>query len=654
MSMDASRPLIPRRDLFSDPDRTMVRLSPDGRHIAWLAPLDGVRNVWMAPADAPQDARPLTRLSGRGVSGWIAWAYDSAHLICSIDADGDENWVLWSIDTATGGRLALSPSGATAEYTAASPRHPHHIVVHHNGRDPQWYDAYRVDVRTGEARLLVRGDGLGAIHSDLDLTPRSALAPTPDGGRNLLVRDGDGWRTVAHLDVEDALYFQILGFAADGRFCYALDTRGRDTAALVTLDAGTGTTTAVLAADADADLVEALLDPVGGAPLAWWSDPGRRRYGFLDPAVEADHRWVEERLDGALDVTLDVTSVSTDLTRWLVFATRDDGKGAYWLFDRNDRSLRLLFPQRAALQGHRLTAMRVERIAARDGLEMVAYLALPAGTAQRADGRPAAPLPLVLHVHGGPSDRNVWGFHPEMQWLADRGYAVLAVNYRGSTGFGKAFVRKHFGQWGAAMHDDLIDAVGWAIREGIADPARVAIMGASYGGYAALTGLTLTPEVFACAVDQVGPSNLVTLLETIPPYWESFRSMLVAHVGGDPATEEGRAFLWSRSPLSRVDAIRRPLLIAQGANDARVKRAESDRIFTAMRERGLPATYLLFPDEGHWLSRPENRLAFYAVAEQFLARHLGGRAEPIGDAFAGSSVEVVEGSEAPGMEQGHG
>ena len=282
-------------------------------------------------------------------------------------------------------------------------------------------------------------------------------------------------------------------------------------------------------------------------------------------------------------------------------------------------------------------------IKARDGLNLVSYLSLPPGTAGHDSIHPREPLPLVLDVHGGPWARDSWGFQPEHQLWANRGYAVLSVNYRGSTGFGKDFVNAGNRQWAGKMHDDLVDAVRWAIAEKIADPQRVAISGGSYGGYATLVGLTFTPQLFACGVDIVGPSNILTLLKTIPPYWKPAIQMFKIRVG-DYSSEPGRKFLEERSPLSYVDRIERPLLIGQGANDPRVKQAESDQIVKAMQSKHIPVTYVLFPDEGHGFVRPANRLAFYAVTEAFLAKHLGGRYQPIGTAFQGSTITVPVGT----------
>jgi dipeptidyl aminopeptidase/acylaminoacyl peptidase len=327
----------------------------------------------------------------------------------------------------------------------------------------------------------------------------------------------------------------------------------------------------------------------------------------------------------------------------------DDGPVRYYRYDRDANHAEYLFANRSDLDGLPLAPMHPVEITSRDGLTLVSYLTLPPGSDPDGDGRPTEAVPMVLNVHGGPWGRDDWGYDSIHQWLANRGYAVLSVNFRGSTGFGKEFVNAGNRQWGAAMHDDLIDAVNWAVAEKITESDRVGILGGSYGGYATLVGLTMTPEVFACGVDIVGPSNIITLLSTIPPYWAPAMQMFRDRVG-DPATEEGRKLLTERSPLTHVAAIRRPLLIGQGANDPRVKQAESDQIVQAMQEKGIPVTYVLFADEGHGFARPENSLAFFAVADLFLAEHLGGRSEPIGGDFQGSSVTVPHGAESvPGL-----
>ncbi|MFW6412580.1 MAG: alpha/beta hydrolase family protein [Oceanicaulis sp.] len=342
------------------------------------------------------------------------------------------------------------------------------------------------------------------------------------------------------------------------------------------------------------------------------------------------------------DVAL--TSRSDDDRTWVLMEYASDAVSTYWLWDRDADTFERLFASRPELEGAPLAKMHPVIIPARDGLDLVSYLTLPVGTDADGDARPDAPVPMVLWVHGGPWARDGYGNDSYAQWFANRGYAVLQVNFRGSTGFGKDFVNAGDLEWGEAMHDDLIDAVNWAVSEGVTAEDSVAIGGGSYGGYATLAGLTFTPETFACGVDIVGPSNLVTLLEAIPPYWESFRRVLEMRVG-DPNTEEGMALLRERSPLNSVDNIQRPLLIGQGANDPRVAQAESDQIVEAMTARDIPVTYVLFPDEGHGFARPENRLAFNAVAEGFLGECLGGRVEPIGDAFQGSSLSVPAGED---------
>jgi dipeptidyl aminopeptidase/acylaminoacyl peptidase len=338
-----------------------------------------------------------------------------------------------------------------------------------------------------------------------------------------------------------------------------------------------------------------------------------------------------------------------DDTKWTVAYVLDNGPVKYYLYERPARKARFLFTNRPELETLKLAHMHPVVIKSRDGLNLVSYLSLPLGSDPNNYGRPASPLPLVLNVHGGPWARDSWGYDPYHQWLTNRGYAVLSVNFRGSTGFGKDFINAGDHEWAGKTQDDLVDAVQWAISERIADPQKVAIMGGSYGGYATLVGLTFTPDLFACGVDIVGPSSLLTLLESIPPYWKPILDMFAARVG-DPRTEEGRKFLQERSPLPRVDQIRRPLLIGQGANDPRVKQAESDRIVAAMQEKKIPVTYVLFSDEGHGFARPENNMAFNAVTEAFLATQLGGRFEPIGKDFEGSTIQVPAGADqVPGV-----
>ncbi|MCK4754991.1 MAG: S9 family peptidase, partial [Calditrichia bacterium] len=314
------------------------------------------------------------------------------------------------------------------------------------------------------------------------------------------------------------------------------------------------------------------------------------------------------------------------------------------LYDRSEKKASFMFTNRKKLENAKLSKMHPVVIKSRDGMNLVSYLTLPFWTDTDIDARPDKPLPMVLFVHGGPWARNSWGYHTYHQWLSNRGYAVLSVNYRSSTGFGKDFINAGNLEWAAKMHDDLIDAVNWTIDQGIADKEKIAIMGGSYGGYATLVGLTFTPDIFACGVDIVGPSNLRTLLETIPPYWAPMITMFTTRVG-DHRTEEGKKFLESRSPLNFVDKISKPLLIGQGANDPRVKQSEADQIVKAMQEKNIPVIYVLYSDEGHGFARPENRLSFNAVTDIFLATHLGGRSEPIGDDFENSSISVPNGKE---------
>jgi len=644
----AGVPLIPRRLLFGNPDRSGVQVSPDGKQISFLAPLDGVMNVWVAPLEDPDAARPVTHDKERGIRIYF-WAYTNEHIIYLQDQKGDENWHVYAVHLASGELRDLTPlENVNARIENVTHRKPGELLVALNDRDPQLHDMYRVDLATGERTLVEKNEqGFANYLVDDELRVRFAMRFTPDGGLEILSRQEDGtWQPFENIPAEDSLTTSPAGFDKTGNVLYLIDSRGRNTGALFALDLTTGEKR-LLAENERADLGDVLFHPTEYTVQAVSFTYDRKQWQVLDPDIEADLTV----LRGVTDGELEIISRSLDDRVWIAAYLMDDGPVRYYRYDRPQRQATYLFTNRRELESQPLVKMHPVIIPARDGMQLVSYLTLPPGTDSDGDGRPEQPLPLVLNVHGGPWSRDTWGYDPEHQLLANRGYAVLSVNFRGSTGLGKDYVNAGNREWGAKMHTDLIDAVEWAVAQKIAQPDKVAIMGGSYGGYATLAGLTLTPEVFACGVDIVGPSNLLTLIASVPPYWMPVLQMFRDRIG-DFGTEEGRQMLTERSPLTHVRNICRPLLIGQGKNDPRVKQAESDQIVQAMQARGIPVTYVLYPDEGHGFARPENRLSFYAVTEAFLARHLGGRYEPVGDAFQGSSIQVLSGAEqVPGLEE---
>ena len=668
-TMSASPPLIPREVLFGNPDKAALRVSPDGKHIAFLAPVNGVLNVWVAPAENPDAARAVTRDTKRGVQIYF-WAYTSQHLLYLQDDGGDENWKVHVVDLATDADRDLTPFDTipgpdgqpvrlpngkplrpSAQIENVSHRFPESVLIGLNTRDPRYHDLYRLDIRTGALTLLQQNPDFAGFVTDDDYQVRFATRVTKDGGTEILKAAGPAagpegireWAPYQTVGMEDSLTTYPLGFDRSGRVLYMKDSRGRDTAAVTAVNLDTGTTQ-VLAADPRADATRVMAHPTEGTIQAVAFNYTRTEWTVLDPAVQADLDYLKTVAPG--DVV--VTSRTLDDRIWTVAFLLDNGPARSYVYDRAARRATFLFTNRKALEGLPLARMHPVIVRSRDGLNLVSYLTLPR-EADPGDGRPRQAVPLVLSVHGGPWARDSWGLDPEHQWLANRGYAVLSVNFRGSTGFGKHFVNAGNREWAAKMHQDLLDAVDWAVREGIAQRDRICIMGGSYGGYATLVGLTFTPTAFTCGVDIVGPSNLITLLNTIPPYWEPGIAQFTERVG-DHRTEEGRAFLESRSPLTFVDRIQRPLLIGQGANDPRVKQSESDQIVSAMQKKGIPVTYVLYPDEGHGFVRPENRLSFNAVVEGFLSQHLGGRFEPVGNDFRGSTITVPSGADnVPGL-----
>lgn len=632
-------PLIPRKVLFGNPERAAGSISPDGRWLGYLAPRDGVLNVYVAPANEPDKARLVTNDRKRGIRGF-QFAYAADYLLFAQDEGGDENFQVFAVNLLSGEQRALTPKGSRASISRRSQKIPGEVLVSVNDRDPKFFDLARVDLATGKFSRLVENTGYSNFTTDEDYALRYAFKMTRDGGSEWFVHESEGWKLWNTVPQADALTSGVIGLTRDGKTLYLLDSRERNTGALFALDTTNGEKKLVFES-ARADVDNLLVHPTTGKVQAVEINYLKSEWLAVDPSIKADLERLRARLG---EGEINVTSRTMDDKRWVVSHARSDASGKYYLYDRENGAVSFWFDTRPALTGLPLAPMHAREIKSRDGLTLVSYLTLPTGSDPDGDGRPSAPIALVLLVHGGPWVRDVYGLNSIHQWLANRGYAVLSVNYRGSTGFGKAFTNAGDFQWARAMHDDLIDAVEWAVSSGIAARNKVAIMGGSYGGYATLVGLTLTPKVFACGVDIVGPSNLVTLLRSIPPYWESQKRIFASRVG-DIETEAGQALLKERSPLTYADRIQRPLLIGQGANDPRVKQAESDQIVAAMQAKNIPVTYVLYPDEGHGFVRPPNRLSFNAVAEGFLGAYLGGRTEPVGYDFVGATLDARVGAE---------
>jgi dipeptidyl aminopeptidase/acylaminoacyl peptidase len=615
--------LIPRSVLFGNPERTFPRLSPDGSRLAWIAPDDGVLNVWVAPLRADPGrgdavdwaaAQVVTDDRDRGIR-MFTWAHDARHLLYIQDTGGDENWRLHDVNLETMQRRDLTPfPGVQVQLIAGNKKFPTEVLIGLNRDNPQLHDVYRLDLLTGDLTLVEKNPGFAGWVADEELAVRGAFAPLPDGSMNLMVRDqaGTEWRELLSIPADDVTTTDVVGFSEDGQSLLVITPLEANTSRLLRVDVATKAVE-VLAEDPEADVDGVVLHPDTLEPQIVTVVKDRTEFIVLDPAIEADLKAVRALHPGDPSISGREHANSP----WLAAFTNDAGPVAYYVYDPAAHTGRFLFDARPELNRYQLAAMEPFSFTSRDGLTIHGYATFPPG-ADRRD------LPAVLDVHGGPQVRDEWGWNPEAQWLANRGYLCVQVNYRGSTGYGKDFVTAGDHEWGAKMHDDLIDAVDYIVGQGWAARDNVAIYGGSYGGYAALVGAAFTPDVFRCAVDIVGPSNLKMLLETIPPYWAPMIAQLYKRVG-NPETEAD--FLWSRSPLSRAGDIRIPLLIAQGANDPRVKQAESEQIVAALKDAGIDYEYLLFPDEGHGFAKPENRLKFYAAAERFLARYLGGRFE---------------------------
>ena len=603
--------LIPREVLFGNPEKSSPQISPDGNQIGYLAPVNGVLNVWIRTLGKSDD-RPVTNDTKRGIRNFT-WQYDNRHILYTQDVGGDENWRLYQTEIANKQTKDLTPwDKVRVDLVAYDWHKPDTVLIQANKRDPKVFDVYRVDLKSSKADLDTENPGdVQGWQADNDLQVRAAQVDQADGGSIIRVRNDvkSPWHDLIKWG-PDETFGGIAGFSPDNKKLWVITSLDVNAARILEIDITSGQRK-VIAEDPQFDVAGVVTQPKTNQLQVVTFVKQRMAYDYIDPQIKADY----EALQKVRNADIGDISRSLDDKKWIVTYVSDDAPVIYYLYDRPSKRVTYLFTSRPALDKYKLSAMKPIEYSARDGMKIYGYLTTPAGM-------DAKSLPMVLFVHGGPWGRDEWGFNRYAQWLSNRGYAVLQINFRGSTGYGKQYVNAGDRQWAGAMHTDLLDGKDWAVKQGVADASKVCIMGGSYGGYATLAGVTFSPDAFACGVDIVGPSNLNTLLKTIPPYWSTLLSTFHKRMG------DSEELLTAQSPLFKASQIKVPLLIGQGANDPRVNKAESDQIVQAMRKNGKDVEYYVFPDEGHGFARPTNNMAFQAAAENFLAKYLGGRAEP--------------------------
>jgi dipeptidyl aminopeptidase/acylaminoacyl peptidase len=647
--------LLPRKVLLGDPDRSQVQISPDGKSIGWLAMMDGALNVVVAPSDDVGKPKPVTH-EKRSVPWW-RWTYRSDRILFTQDrpadkASGDESQHLYAVDLAKSETKDVTPvDGANAEIVALSHKRPAEALVTINGRDHKLPDVYLVDLTTAARKLVFKNEG-GFSHfaGDDDLRLRFGLRHTPDGSSELatLPQGKDPGKIVLRIPFEDTLTTRPVGFDKTGDLLYLVESMGRDTSGLFAFDTRT-TTAKPLAEDPHADVGRVLFNPVERTVEAVSFEYDKPTWNVVDASVEGDFYYLQTFGDGRLNVT----SRSLDEQHWLVSYSYTDGPTLYYRYDRDPDvpgtpgKASFLFRSKDDLEHAKLSATRPVVIKAGDGTELLSYLTFPADADPRDEGRPRYALPTVVLVHDGPWERASSEANPLHLWLADRGYAVLSVNYRGSRGLGKSLLNAGNLEWGAKMQDDLAAVAKWAVDEKIAQQDHIAVMGEGYGGYAVLEGMAKSP--FACGVDLGGPPDLILYLLGTPPYAEPQGAELARRVG-DFHTDDGKKLLGDRSPSSHVAHIGKPLLIEQGKYDPRVAETDTVELAQAIKSHRVQVTYAAYPDEGRGLARLQNRLSFAAMAEAFLGKCLNGPHEPFGTELTDSSVTVPIGSEhVPGL-----
>ncbi|HEV7745325.1 MAG TPA: alpha/beta fold hydrolase [Pyrinomonadaceae bacterium] len=618
-------PVIDRELFFGDPEISGAQISPDGKFIAFVKPFKGTRNVWVKRTEEPfEAAKPITADKSRPVTQYF-WSRDGKYILFVQDKAGDENYLVYAVNPAerpaAGEDVPLARNltdvkGVRAAIYAVPRSDPDAIYIGLNDRDKAWHDLYKVKISTGE-RTLVRKNTERITGWVFDLKDQLRLATraADNGDTEVLRVDDSGFTKVYSCNV-----FESCGpvrYHKDGQRVYFLTNKGAniDLQRLELFDPTNGKEELVEADPMNrVDFGNANFSEVTDDLIATSYDDDRERIYWKDKSFEADYKLLQKKLPGK---EIGFGSGTKDERLYLITAGGDTEPGERYLFDRNTKKLVLQYRIREKLNRDYLASMTAIRYKSSDGLEIPAYLTLPKGVA-------AKNLPAIILPHGGPWGRDSWGYNGFAQFLANRGYAVLQPNFRASTGYGKKFLDAGNKQWGDKMQDDVTWGAKYLVAQGIADSKRIGIMGGSYGGYATLAGVTFTPDLYAAAVDIVGPSNLVTLLETIPPYWEPIRKLFYARMG-DPATPDGKAQLERQSPLNHAAKIKTPLLVIQGANDPRVNKREADQIVIALRDRNYPVEYLVAPDEGHGFARPVNNMAMFATTEKFLAKYLGGR-----------------------------
>ncbi|MCX6168804.1 MAG: S9 family peptidase [Ignavibacteriales bacterium] len=618
-------PIIDREQFFGDPEISSAQISPDGKYITFIKPFNNVRNIWVKERNQKfEEARPLTNDIKRPVRSYF-WSQDSRYVLYVQDQGGNENFRVYAVDPSVIGDPVppardLTPLDKVRAFIYDVPRKfPNEIFIGLNDRNPQLHDVYKLNLTTGERTLLRKNDeNIAAWYFDLDGNLRLGQRQTADGGTEFLKVDGDKLVSIYTVNNEESA--SPTRFTPDGNSFYLVTNKGENTDKIefALYDLKTNEIKKIESdPENEVDFAGAIFSDITDQLLATFYLGDYVRIYFKDKEFENSYNQLKK---GLPEGEIGLMAMSKDENLWIVNVSRDVDPGSVYLFDKTTGQTELLYKSRPSLPIENLAPMKAIKYKAKDGLMIPAYLVLPKGVQ-------ANNLPTILFPHGGPWARDVWGYNAYAQFLANRGYAVLVPNFRGSTGYGKKFLNSGNKQWGrGTMQQDLTDGVNYLIQEGIADPKKIGIAGGSYGGYATLAGLTFTPDVYAAGFDIVGPSNILTLLNSIPPYWAPIRKMFDVRVG-DMNIPEEKKMLEEQSPFNYAKEIKAPLYVVQGANDPRVNKAESDQIVVALRDLGRNVEYMVAPDEGHGFAGKENRLAMVVAMEKFFKKYLGGRVQ---------------------------